>query len=185
MKNAITGLMFILFLLPAVSFGANQGTVVDPQQQAFIQQQDQEARAYYAQLAQERAQYIKTHAAFVAKLDVYGRAKAAYDAAVRAGKAAGMTPPTPPSDPEYANYLANMQAGAADHQTFLGKLSQERAQFQKGRSGNITADTGSSNNTPSNNTPTNNTPSNNTPPNNTPSNNTPSNNTPSGGGTAK
>jgi hypothetical protein len=72
MKNIFLGLIFILFFLPQVSFGA---PIVSPQQAACNKQLDGQSGAFFGQQAIDRGAFIKVNQDLIAKQDRIGRWK--------------------------------------------------------------------------------------------------------------
>src|ERR1700688_1460121 len=68
MKNICLGLIFMLVLLPQVSFGAN-----DPLTTACNKTEDAESNAFFSQLGQERGTFINANKELIAKQDRRGK----------------------------------------------------------------------------------------------------------------
>jgi hypothetical protein len=73
MKNISLGIIFTLFLLPQISFGAT----VSPQQAACTQKLDAQAVAFFQQQGAERSAFIQANKALIAKQDAIGKWKMA------------------------------------------------------------------------------------------------------------
>jgi hypothetical protein len=134
MKNILWGAVFAVVFLPQMSFGANQSSVgfapaafVNPELTAFNQQQDEQARAFFAGQAFERGNFIKSNKDIVDKQDRRARAR-------REGR------PDPheltaQDESTYAAFVAKQQA---DKAAFLSQLAQARQAFlsSQGATGN-------------------------------------------------
>ncbi len=73
MKNISLGIIFTLFLMPQISFGAT----VSPQQAACTKTMDAQAVAFFQQQGQQRSDFIQANKVLIAKQDAIGKWKMA------------------------------------------------------------------------------------------------------------
>ena len=124
MKNLILGSVLIFVFLPQISFGATQPTSLTLT--AFNDQQNSEAAAFFGQQAADRAAFIKTNAAIVAKQELrFKRLKELRDAQ-RTGASTATIKAPPDEDAIFAAFVAKQQA---EKLAFLSKLAQEKQNF--------------------------------------------------------
>ncbi len=122
MKNILLGAFFMLILLPPISYGANQTSVVNPQVAACLQQVSAENTAFWSGQAQERDAFGKANPNALASHDKHWSAMHAIDMAQRTGKPTAGLPTPPVEDPTFASFLAKQQG---DKVAFLQKLNQD------------------------------------------------------------
>jgi len=126
MKNICPRLIFMLVLLPQVSFGADQASVVDPRVAACNKIEDVESNAFFAQQVQERAAWIKAHQALIAKQDLIGTWGMAQNDAQRTGSTFSDPIPPPLTSEEQSIFDAFKEKQQSDKEAFFSKFYPER-----------------------------------------------------------
>lgn len=121
MKLNLSAPLFLLFLFPAVSFGAVN---TNPQLETLNKQQDSESIADSQQLAAERAQWFKQNPQIIKDLDARGKALMV----LAANPKANITVPTVPLAEQQA-YDAFMKHQQAEGVAYSQKLAQEKQNY--------------------------------------------------------
>ena len=130
MKNIFLGSIFMLVILPQMSFGADSTPVVvpptpiiDPRVQACEQKMSEESNAFFMGQASERGTFLGANPTIIAKHDLRFKELQAIRVAQLKGESTVGLPVPDEEDPIFSDFFAK-QLG--DKQVFLGKLAQDK-----------------------------------------------------------